>query len=79
MTKKVTVIFHNLGGYDSHLIMQEIGKFDTKANVIPNGLEKYMAFTINSNLVFINSMQFMNSSLDTLVNNLSDNYFKYLS
>ena len=38
-----------------------------------------MAFTINRNLVFIDSMQFMNSSLDSLVENLSDNDFKYLS
>ena len=38
-----------------------------------------MAFTINRNLVFIDSMQFMNSSLDLLVKNLSDNDFKYLS
>ena len=38
-----------------------------------------MAFTINANLVFIDSMQFMNSSLDSLINNLSDNDFKYLS
>ena len=49
-------MFHNLRGSDSHLIMQEIGKFDVKANVIPIGLEKYMAFTINNNLAFINSM-----------------------
>ena len=33
----------------------------------------YMAFTINSNLVFIDSMQFMNPSLDALVKNLSEN------
>ena len=38
-----------------------------------------MAFKINKNLIFIDSMQFMNSSLDTLVKNLSDNDFKYLS
>ena len=36
-----------------------------------------MDFTINKNLVFIDSMQFMNSSLDSLVKNLSDNGFKY--
>ena len=69
MTKKVSVIFHNLIGYDSHLIMQEIGKFDVKISAIPKRLERYMAFTINKNLVFINSMQFMNSSLDSLVKN----------
>ena len=31
---------HNLSVYDSHLIMQEIGKFDMKIDVRPNGLEK---------------------------------------
>ena len=56
-----------------------MGKFDVKVSVIPNGLEKYMVFKINKNLVFIDSMQFMNSSLDLLVKNLSDNDFKYLS
>ena len=38
-----------------------------------------MAFTINNNLVFIDSMQLMNSSLDALVKNLSETDFKYLS
>ena len=38
-----------------------------------------MGITINKNLVFIDSMQFMNSSLDSLVKNMSDNDFKYLS
>ena len=59
--------------------MQEIGKFNVEISVIPNGLEKYTAFTINKNLVFIDSMQFMNYSLDTLVKNLSNNDFNYLS
>ena len=79
LTKKIPVIFHNLRGYDSHLIMQEIDKFVVKINVIPNGLEQYMAFTINKNLLFITSMKFMNSSLDPLIKNLSDNDFEYLS
>ena len=38
-----------------------------------------MVFTINTNPVFVNSMQFMNSSLDSLATNLSNNDFKYLS
>ena len=79
LTKKVSVIFHNLRGYDSHLIFNELDKFDVKIKVIPNGLEKYMAFFLNKNLVFIDSMQFMNSSLEKLVKNLSDNDFKYLT
>ena len=55
LTKKVPVIFYNLEGYDGHLVMQEICKFDVKVNVIPNGLEKHMGFIIYNNLVFIDS------------------------
>ena len=73
MSKEIPVIFHNLIGYDSHLIIKEVSKFDVKVSVIPNGLEKYMPFTIN--IVFIDSMQFINSNLDSLVNNLSNHDF----
>ena len=71
----VPVTFHNLSGYDNQLIIKEIGRFDVKLSVIPNGLEKFIAFTVNKNLVFIDSAQFMNA----LVKNLSDNDFNYLS
>ena len=50
-----------------------------KINVTPNRLEKQMAFFENKNLVIIDSMQFMNSSVEKLVKNLSDNYFKHLA
>ena len=79
ITKKVPVIFHNLKGYDSHLIFKELSKFNVKISAIPNGFEKYMAFMINKNIVFIDSMQFMNSSLDSLVKNVMDEDFKCLS
>ena len=77
MSKKIFVIFHNLRGYDSHLSFKELSKFKCNINLIPNGLEKYMNFTLNKNIIFINSILFMNSSLDKLVKNL--NGFKYLS
>ena len=38
-----------------------------------------MAFMINKNLVFIDSMQFVNSSPEKLVRNLADDDFKYLT
>ena len=66
-------------GYDSYLIFYELKKFDMKIDLIPNGLEKYMAFILNKNLLFIDSMQFMNFSLERLVKNISDNDFKYLT
>ena len=78
LTEKAPVIFHNLRGYESHLIFYELNKFNLKINVIPNGLEKYMVFFLNKNLVFIDSMQFMSSGIDKLVKILSDEDFKYL-
>ena len=66
-------------GYDSYLIFYELKKFDMKIDLILNGLEKYMAFILNKNLLFIDSMQFMNFSLERLVKNISDNDFKYLT
>ena len=46
---------------------------------MPNELEKYMAFMIDRNLFFIDSMQFMKSNLDLSVKNLMSEDFKYLS
>ena len=37
-----------------------------------------MTFFLNKNLVFIDSIQFMNSGLNKLVENMSDEDFKYL-
>ena len=48
LNHKTSVVFHNLKNYnyDLHLIMQELGKFNLKINVIPNGLENYITFGI---------------------------------
>jgi len=43
---------------------------EMNVNAIPNNVEKYMAFMLGYNLAFINSFQFMASSLDKLVSNL---------
>ena len=59
--------------------MQEIGKFNFKINVIPNGLKKCRSFSINNKLTFIDSFQFQTYSLDTLVKDLAKDDFEYLS
>ncbi|XP_057299328.1 uncharacterized protein LOC130629953 [Hydractinia symbiolongicarpus] len=88
LTDKVPVVFHNLRGYDSHFIMQQIGKIVKKhsyknkwgelkemdINVIPNNMEKYMALMLGSQFKFIDSFQFMSSSL---ADNLPKTSFKY--
>ena len=59
--------------------MQELDKFNPKINVIPNGLEKYMTFTINKKLSFIDSFRFLSSSLDSLVKNFGKDDSKYFN
>ena len=67
---KVPVVFHNLRGYDSHLIMQTLGGCE-EISCIPNNMERYMTFNVGQ-LQFIDSLQFqfLNSSLDKLSGNL---------
>ena len=90
---KIPVIFHNLRGYDSHFIMQEIGEIVKKhayknkngkeqqmnINAIPNNMEKYMAFMLGNHLTYLDSFQFMSSSLDKLASNLPRESLKYTS
>ena len=90
---KIPVIFHNLLGYDNHFIMQQIGEIAKKhaymnkrgekqglnINAIPNNMEKYMAFMLGIHLTFVDSFQFMSSSLDKLVSNLPKDALKYTS
>lgn len=77
------VVFHNLRGYDSHLIIKKAYDISSKLNnpkfdVIPNSYEKFMSFNIGS-LKFIDSFQFMASSLEKLVVNLFDENDKYVN
>ena len=70
----LTVIFHNLKGYDSHHIIREAHKINKDIgqqdiNAIPNSYEKFMSFSIGD-LKFIESSQFMSSSLEKLTDNL---------
>ena len=65
-TTTVPVVFHNLRGYDSHLLMQAISKVEGKVTCIPNNTEKYISFSLGQ-LRFIDSAQFLLASLDRLV------------
>lgn len=80
---KLPVIFHNLKGYDSHFILQYVGQMNKgEISVIPNTMEKYMSFTID-NCIFLDSVQFLNASLESLVEALNkskdENLFKHFN
>ena len=59
--------------------MKILSKFDFKINVIPNKLGKYVSFSLDNMLVFIDSFESLSSSLDSSVKNLRENDFKHLS
>ena len=91
----ISVFFHNLTGYDSHLFIKKLGVTAGAIDCIPNNEEKYIRFskTIktgeykdkrgetkdkNFKIVFKDSLKFMASSIEALVNNLSKDDFKNL-
>ena len=45
--KNISVFFHNLSGYDSHLFIKKLGSPNKKENIdcIPNNEEKYISFS----------------------------------
>ena len=64
-TTSIPVVFHNLRGYDSHLLMQALSKVEGRVSCIPNYTEKYISFSLGQ-LRFIDSAQFLLASLDKL-------------
>ena len=67
----IPVICHNMRGYDGHLIIKNMKKdfASEKISIIANNKEKFLAFQIGR-IRFLDSLQFLNASLDALVNNL---------
>lgn len=86
----VPVIIHNLCGYDSHIFVQELSKYPGEINIIPKTKEKYISITKfipnkrnnfkqSIQIKFIDSFQFLSTSLDNLSKNLNPNEFVYLT
>ena len=91
------VIFHNLSGYDAHLFIKDLAETSGKIDCIAKTEEKYISFTktvvvdtfskegkevkVKRGIRFIDSFKFMASSLEKLVDNLTNfpnlqRYFK---
>ena len=65
-TMPIPVIFHNLKSYDGHLLMQAMARVRGEIKCIATNTEKYISFSLG-NLRFIDSVNFLLSSLDKLV------------
>ena len=67
---QINVFLHNAKSYDAHLILSHANPSKHgKVSCIPRTTEQYVSFQIG-NLIFKDSMQFMNKSLDNLVSTL---------
>ena len=76
---QLPIIFHNLEGYDGHLIIKELNKFNIiDIQIIPKTSEKYMSIIINRSIIFLDSLQLCKESLDKLASNLNNKDFKHL-
>ena len=77
----IPVIAHNMRGYDSHLILkgyEHSVSLKSSISVIPSNTEQFIAFQLGK-LRFLDSLQFLNASLDRLVNTLPADAFKFTS
>lgn len=67
---KIPVYFHNLKGFDGHLIIQGLKKMNfSKIDIIAQNFEKYMTFSFGD-FRFLDSFAFLTSGLATLTENL---------
>jgi len=65
-TAPIPVVFHNLKGYDGHLLMQATARVQGEISCIPNNTEKYISFSLG-NLRFVDRLNILMTSLDALV------------
>ena len=69
---KLPIVFHNLRGYDAHLIFHKVKREHGKINVIQNNSERCISFDVGC-LKFLDSMQFLLCGLNKL-----NDQFKHL-
>ena len=65
-TDQIPVVFHNLRGYDAHHLMQAMSNLEKEVKCVANNMEKYITISVDG-LRFIDSLNFLQGSLDSLV------------
>ena len=68
--RNIPVVAHNANKYDSHIIINELAKVcrqeELQLKILPRNREHYLTIYFDR-LKFLDSFQFLNSSLDTIV------------
>ena len=54
-SKKLPIIFHNLQGYDGHIIFKELNNFNVDISVIHKGIDKYVSIIVHRYITFIDT------------------------
>ena len=65
-TDEIPIVFHNLRGYDAHHLMQAMSNLQKEVKCVAKNMEKYITFSVEG-LRFIDSLNFLQGSLDSLV------------
>jgi len=65
-TDQIPVVFHNLRGYDAHHLMPAMSQLQKDVKCVVKDMEKYITFSVGG-LRFIDSLNFLQGSLDSLV------------
>ena len=77
-TDPIPVVFHNLRGYDAHHLMQAMTQLQKEIKCVANNMEKYITFSVGG-LRFIDSFNFLQGSLDSLVSSTPKESLKITS
>lgn len=79
LSHKTPIVLYKLNNHASHLIMQEMGKWEFKINFIANGFKRYLTIYINNKINFIDTFHILSFPLDSLHRKLYKKYFNYFS
>lgn len=69
--RRIPCYIHNLGHYDLHLILGGFRYYKGEITVIPNNFEQYIS-VFTSKFMLLDSIMFLNASLDSLVRRLKE-------
>ena len=82
----IPIFFHNLSGYDCHLFIKKLGEAPGAIKIIPKTKENYISITKfiqvtadkSIQLRFVDSLKFLDASLNSLANTMDKNDYKHL-